>query len=126
MERFYQKRRITGKRGEAAAIRFLKKRGYSILDTNYRCRSGEIDIVAREKGSIVFVEVKTRTSIEFGLPEESLSTRKMTHLTKVALTYLSHRNMKGASCRFVVIGVLMKGQDIQSIRLTKDAFPSAF
>ena len=69
MERFYQKRRITGKRGEAAAIRFLKKRGYSILDTNYHCRSGEIDIVAREKDSIVFVEVKTRTSIEFGLPE---------------------------------------------------------
>lgn len=126
MERFYQKRRITGKRGEAAAIRFLKKRGYSILDTNYRCRSGEIDIVAREKDNIVFVEVKTRTSIEFGLPEESLSTRKMTHLTKVALTYLSHRNIKGASCRFDVVSVLMKGEDIQSIRLTKDAFPSAF
>ncbi|MCK4925720.1 YraN family protein [Candidatus Aerophobetes bacterium] len=126
MERFYQKRRITGKRGEAAAIRFLKKRGYSILDTNYRCRSGEIDIVAREKDSIVFVEVKTRTSIEFGLPEESLSTRKMAHLTKVALTYLSHRSIKGASCRFDVVSVLMKGQDIRSIRLTKDAFPSAF
>lgn len=126
MERFYQKRCITGKRGEAAAIIFLKKRGYSILDTNYRCRSGEIDIVARDKDTIVFVEVKTRTSIEFGLPEESLSFRKEAHLTKVALTYLAHRHIKGASCRFDVVSVLMKREDIQSIRLTKDAFPSAF
>ena len=67
-----QNRRTIGDRGEAAAIRFLEKKGYRILDKNYRCKSGEIDIVARDKDNIAFVEVKTRTSVEFGLPEESL------------------------------------------------------
>ena len=121
-----QNRRTIGERGEAAAIRFLEKKGYRILDKNYRCKSGEIDIVARDKDSIAFVEVKTRTSIEFGLPEESLSWRKKVHLTKVALNYLSHRSIKGVNCRFDVVSVLMKGENNHSIHLIKDAFPSAF
>ena len=126
MERPYQNRGKIGKRGEVAAMRFLEKRGYRILDKNYRCKSGEIDIVAREKDSIVFVEVKTRTSIEFGLPEESLTPRKRAHLTKVALSYLSHRSIKEVNCRFDVVSVLMTGEDIQSIHLIKDAFSSVF
>jgi putative endonuclease len=104
----------------------LEKKGYCILDKNYRCKSGEIDIVARDKDNIAFVEVKTRTSIDFGLPEESLTWPKRVHLTKVALSYLSYRRIKGASCRFDVVSVLMKGEEIQSIHLIKDAFPSAF
>ncbi len=121
-----QNRRTIGDRGEAAAIRFLEKKGYRILDKNYRCKSGEIDIVALDKDNIAFVEVKTRTSIEFGLPEESVSWHKRVHITKVALNYQSHRKIKGVNCRFDVVSVLMKGQDIQSIYLIKDAFPSAF
>lgn len=104
----------------------MEKKGYRILDKNYRCKSGEIDIVARDKDNIAFVEVKTRTSIEFGLPEESLPWRKRVHLTKVALNYLSHRKIKEVNCRFDVVSVLMKGEDIQSIHLIRDAFPSAF
>ena len=64
------KRRDTGIRGEKLAKDFLKKRGYRILETNYRCPEGEIDIVAKHQDSLVFIEVRTKTSLEFGSPEE--------------------------------------------------------
>lgn len=78
----------TGNYGEELACKFLKKNGYQILERNYRIRGGEIDIVAREKETLVFVEVKTRYSHEYGLPEESITPWKIKALLKTARFYI--------------------------------------
>ena len=70
------KKIITGKEGEKIAAAFLKKNGYRIIEINFRCPIGEIDIVAKEKDDLVFVEVKTRKSMELGYPEQAVGIRK--------------------------------------------------
>ncbi|MDD5702727.1 MAG: YraN family protein [Dehalococcoidales bacterium] len=80
-------RKNKGDLGESMAVDFLKKKGYRILETNYRCRWGEIDIVACQRDCLVFIEVRTRSNLDFGLPEESLSERKIEHLEKAAHFY---------------------------------------
>ena len=88
------KRKDTGNLGEKFARDFLKKRGYRIVETNYRCPQGEIDIVARHKDTLAFIEVRTKTSLEFGSPEESITSTKRNHLRTVAYHYQqSHRNL---------------------------------
>jgi len=88
------KRRDTGILGEKIARDFLKKRGYHILETNYRCPRGEIDIIARHKDYLVFIEVRTKRSLDFGSPEESITWVKKERLKTTALQYLqSHRNL---------------------------------
>lgn len=81
------KRRETGILGEKLAKDYLKKRGYRIRETNYRCPEGEIDIVAEHKDYLVFVEVKARRSLEFGSPEESITADKRERLRAVAARY---------------------------------------
>jgi putative endonuclease len=81
------KRRETGILGEKLAKDYLRKRGYYIRQTNYRCPEGEIDIVAEHKGYLVFVEVKARRSLEFGIPEESITTEKRERLRATAAHY---------------------------------------
>ncbi len=87
-------RKEVGDRGEKAAQSFLKKKGYRIKETNYRCREGEIDIVAEKKNCLIFIEVRTKTSGEFGSPEESVTGAKKNKLTATALSYVSsHKDM---------------------------------
>ena len=81
------KRRETGIRGEKLAREFLKERGYRILETNYRCPEGEIDIIARHEDFIVFIEVRTKKSLEFGSPEESITPAKRGRLKATAYHY---------------------------------------
>jgi len=81
------KRKDTGILGEKLAQDFLKKRGYRILETNYRCPQGEIDIVARQKDTLAFIEVRTKTSLEFGSPEESITTTKKERMKATAAHY---------------------------------------
>ncbi len=81
------KRRDTGILGEKLARDFLKKRGYHILETNYRCPEGEIDIITRHQDSLVFIEVRTRTSLEFGSPEESITPAKKEKLRTITSHY---------------------------------------
>lgn len=84
----------TGSSGEKLAADFLKQHGYKILDLNFRTRFGEIDIVAQDSDTLVFVEVKTRSSQAFGLPEEAVGYRKLQHLLKAAAFYRSlHKNL---------------------------------
>ena len=88
------KRRDTGIFGEKLAKGFLKKRGYRILETNYRCPPGEIDIVARHKDFMVFIEVRTKTSLEFGSPEESITPTKKERMRAAAFHYQqAHDNL---------------------------------
>ncbi len=81
------KRRDTGILGEKLAKDFLKKRGYHVLEANYRCPEGEIDIVARHKDYLVFIEVRTKKSLEFGSPEESITLTKKERLRATAYHY---------------------------------------
>jgi putative endonuclease len=88
------KRKELGATGEKLARDFLKKKGYKIRATNFRCREGEIDIVAEKKGCLVFVEVRTKASSGFGSPEESVTFAKKEKLIASALTYLNnHQNL---------------------------------
>lgn len=87
-------RKDTGNLGEKLARDFIQKRGYRILETNYRCPEGEIDIVARHKDFLVFVEVRTKRSLAFGSPEESITWTKRERLRTVAAHYLqTHDNL---------------------------------
>jgi putative endonuclease len=87
-------RQEVGKLGEKAARKFLKKRGYRIRETGFRCHHGEIDIIAQKKDCLVFVEVRTKRSLEFGTPEESITQAKKERLIASALTYAStHQNL---------------------------------
>jgi len=106
-----------GRRGENISIEFLKKQGYKIMERNYRCSLGEIDIVAKDKNVLCFVEVKTRKSQEYGLPEEAVDWRKQRKLAKVALAYLKEKKVYNQDLRFDVVSVCPG-----DIKLIKDAF----
>lgn len=98
-------RQEIGKLGEKLALRHLKKRGYRILDRNFRCRRGEIDIVATQKDYLVFVEVRTKTTAAFGTPEESITQTKKDHLIAAALTYISEHQKLPPLWRIDVVAV---------------------
>jgi len=88
------KRQEVGKLGEKAARKFLKKRGYRIREVGFRCPRGEIDIIAQQKDYLVFVEVRTKSNLDFGTPEESITQAKKKKLIALALTYTStHQNL---------------------------------
>jgi len=88
------KKQESGKLGEQIARSELKKKGYRIIETNYRCRQGEIDIVAHQGNSLVFIEVRTKTGSSFGSPEESVTALKKQHLIATAMEYLnSHQGL---------------------------------
>lgn len=110
-----------GKRGEAIAIRFLKEKGYRILLTNYICKMGEMDIIAQDKDTLVFIEVKTRTSTAFGPPQLAVNSTKQVQLSKVALYFLKERRLEDVKARFDVVAILLKPKE-EVIELIKDAF----
>ena len=99
------KRRETGILGEKIARDFLKKKGYRIRETNFRCHEGEIDIVAKHKDSLVFIEVRTKRSREFGSPEESITPAKMERLRSVAARYRQTHDNLPASWRIDVVAI---------------------
>jgi putative endonuclease len=115
-----------GKWGESRAAKYLEDRGFVILQTNFRCRIGEIDIVAREGESLVFTEVKTRADLLYGLPCEAVTERKQKQLARVAEAYLatlprSARVSADVRLRFDVIEILIRSGRAW-IRHTRDAF----
>ena len=94
MKKRVMNRQEVGKRGEETARKFLKKRGYRIRETGFRCRHGEIDIIAQQKDSLVFVEVRTKSNLDFGTPAESITQAKKERLIASALTYTNtHQNL---------------------------------
>lgn len=116
------KRRDTGIRGEKLAKDFLKKRGYRILETNYRCPEGEIDIIAKDKDDLVFIEVRTKTSLEFGSPEESITLTKKERLRTTAARYRQAHNDLPLSWRIDVVAVELNQQgQLLRIELVENA-----
>lgn len=96
-------RQRTGSLGEKLAQAFLKKRGYQIIETNYRCPHGEIDIVARQKDCLAFVEVRSKKNLDYGTPEESITQRKKERLVSSALAYLQEHEAFRGSWRIDVV-----------------------
>ncbi len=98
-------RKDVGRLGETLAAAHLKNKGYSIIETNYRCPSGEIDIIAQKDGCLIFTEVRTKTGGGFGTPEESVTETKKKHLIKTAYTYLGKKDKLQSDWRIDFIAV---------------------
>ena len=99
------RRQELGKSGEDLAVAELERLGYAILARRYRTRHGEIDIVAGDGDTIVFVEVKTRTTAEFGAAAEALTFAKQRRLTSMAVDYLARNRLTNRPCRFDVVAI---------------------
>lgn len=110
-----------GKDGETWAAKYLKSNGFKILDKNYRCSLGEIDIIAKEKDTIVFVEVKTRQSDEFTEPFQSVGARKQAKIRALAEYYLQEKNCSECEIRIDVLSIVSHGKDRQ-IEHIRNAF----
>lgn len=108
-----------GKYGEDLACKFIKQKGYKILERNFRIRGGEIDIVALDGNTLVYVEVKTRTSHKFGFPEESVNYHKLKFLERAAKFYRANRKNLPELERIDVISVDLSNK--QEIKLLKNA-----
>lgn len=111
-----------GRRGEDAATRFLRRRGYEIVERNWKCPAGEADIIARDGDAVVFVEVKTRTSIEKGLPSDAVDQRKRERYEKIAALFLRDFEAVDVPVRFDVVSLLVIGDDRALIRHHINAF----
>jgi putative endonuclease len=114
-------RKELGRRGEEAAIAFLEKNGYRILQKNYVCKMGEVDIIAKEKDTLAFIEVKTRSSTTFGPPELAVNASKQMQLSKAAISFLKEKRLEGMKARFDVVAILLR-PDGDRIELIRDAF----
>ena len=119
------KRQQFGKKSENLAVWYLKKNGYKIIEQNYRTPLGEIDIIAKEKKTIVFVEVKSRQSIRYGNPKWALTPQKQRKISMVALQYLKSTRQMDAKARFDVVAV-MSNRDQPQIEIVKNAFELAY
>jgi putative endonuclease len=115
----YRKR--TGREGEEKAVFYLKQKGYRILERNYRAERGEIDIIALDQDTLVFVEVKTKRHDNFGEPESWVGRKKQEKIGKAAQVYLQKHSMEDKDCRFDVIGITTEKQKM-IIRHIQDAF----
>lgn len=116
----------TGRLGESMAVEYLRGQRYVIVEQNYRKPYGEVDIIARDGATLVFVEVKTRHTVGFGTPFEAVDWRKQRQICRVAQEYLQTRNLDDRPARFDVIGVLLDRNDqTRRIDHMKNAFDFA-
>lgn len=111
-----------GEEGELLAIELLKNKGFEIVKKNYRFGKGEIDIIAKEKDFIVFIEVKTRENLNYGEPEEAITKSKQKQLRKIAQCYLAEKKIVDYNCRFDVIGILLEKGKMPRINHIENAF----
>ena len=114
-----------GEKSEDLAAWYLKKNGYKIIEQNYRNKLGEIDIIAREKQTIVFVEVKSRRSIRYGSPKWAVTPQKQRMISMVALHYLKASKQTDAKARFDVVAII-SNRDEPRIEIVKNAFDLAY
>ena len=119
------KRRDTGILGEKIAREFLKKKGYRIIEANYRSPEGEIDIVAKHGDSLVFVEVRTKTSLEFGSPEESITPVKMERLKAIAAYYQQTHSNLPPQWRIDVVAIELNKGKVSRIEVIENAVSDA-
>ena len=120
-ETMTERRVSLGRRGEEIAASYLKKLKYKIIERNYTCTFGEIDIIARDKETLSFIEVKTRSSLEYGHPHHVVNKRKQHQISKVALSYINKNNLQNIDARFDVVAIQLSPEG-EKVDLIKDAF----
>ena len=120
-ETMTEKRISLGKRGEEIAVSYLKGLKYKIVERNYTCKFGEVDIIAKDKKTLTFIEVKTRSSLEYGHPCQVVNKRKQHQISKVALNYISKNNLQNLDARFDVVAVQISDEG-ERVELIKNAF----
>lgn len=116
------KNKILGAFGESLACEFLTRDGYRVLDRNFSCRAGELDIIAVQDETVVFIEVKTRSSGKYGLPSDAVNRAKQQKIVKTALYYMQKNKLLDYMCRFDVIEITFDEENNHKINLIKDAF----
>ena len=117
--------RRTGESGESIAVKFLKKNGYQIIEQNYRCKLGEIDIIARDGRVLAFIEVKARRTGDFGGPKRAVTPRKQRKISMVALKYLKETEQMEKKARFDVVAIRLLPGD-PDVEIIKNAFELAY
>lgn len=115
------RRKRIGRWGESLAERYLKEKGFTVLERNFRAHRGEIDLIAKDGETLVFVEVKTKTREGFGEPEDWIDEKKQDQIGKVAMGYLMEKGIEQTDCRFDVVGIIKIGSRTE-IRHIEDAF----
>lgn len=111
-----------GKTGEEIALHYLKKKSFKIIARNFRFLRGEIDIIAFDRKTLVFVEVKTRRTKDFGRPEESVTVSKQEQLKKIAQGFLIKNHLQDVECRFDIVSLSFDKDGRSSIRHIRNAF----
>ncbi len=111
-----------GKRGEDLATVYLIEKGFQIVVRNYRQKSGEVDIIAIDKKTLVFIEVKTRSSLLFGQPFEAVTTNKQAQLRRIALDYMTRNKIKNQAARFDVVSILIEKNKNPEIEHLQNCF----
>ena len=117
-------RQNLGKIGEEIAVRELERRGYAILARRYRTRYGEIDIVAQDNETTVFVEVKARATCEFGTAAEAVTPFKQRRLSRMAVDYVARHGLELRPCRFDVVAIDAVGGPSERVTVYANAFDS--
>ncbi len=113
-------KKMLGREGEDRAAEFLAKQGYKILERNYSTRAGEIDLIALHDGTIVFIEVKTRSSDAYGAPELAVNQQKQLRMIRAALSYIKYKKIHQLPCRFDVVAITAAAR--QELELIQNAF----
>ncbi len=112
-----------GRKAEEAAAVYVQQQGYRLKERNYRCSLGEIDLIAEDGDCLVFLEVRSRQSSLFGLPQETVNWVKQRKLRRLATYYLKRQNQLERKCRFDVVGILFDEQKaVKTLDLIKNAF----
>lgn len=121
-------RKRTGDQGEEIASAFLTARGYRILERNFRCKGGEVDIIARAPGGkgLVFIEVKARRDLSYGVPQLAVTPFKQRQISKAALTWLSIKRLHDSDARFDVIAILLDSGGRHNVEHIVNAFDLAY
>lgn len=114
-----------GRRGEEAAVAFLESKGIEIVDQNWKCSYGEVDIIALDDHTLVFCEVKTRRSDISGLPDEAITLAKQKRYSRIAKVYTSRTETTFDAVRFDVISIYQYSDSQALLRYIRNAFPSA-
>jgi len=126
----FRAKKTLGRRGEELAARTLKRKGMKILAANYRCPAGEVDLIALDPSTrrdgraetIVFVEVKTRSSAQYASPESAVNRRKQRHIRKAAHYYLSRHETEGYNVRYDIVAIVAGKNAAPEIRHIVNAF----
>lgn len=121
-ESMVNNRQRLGTKGEDIAVLHLESKGYRVVGRNFRCRLGEIDIIARDGQFLVFIEVKTRRSLAFGDPTEAVTLKKQQQISRVAMYYIGQLRSPAGAVRFDVVSVIVPGNGNPKVDIIENAF----